>query len=114
VRALSSTHQQVAGGLDREGAADTLITFFEVAKYQHNLMIPESYPEIDEIRYLGGHSLSDLLAAEKKALAYNLMKAGRPNLTITLPELNAFTVGQLMCLLEVAVVALGTCSMSSG
>ena len=33
------------------------------------------------------------------------MKAGRPSLSLKLPEINAFTVGQLIYLLEVATVA---------
>jgi glucose-6-phosphate isomerase len=35
------------------------------------------------------------------------MKAGRPNLTVSFPEVNAFVVGQLIYLLEVATVAAG-------
>jgi glucose-6-phosphate isomerase len=71
------------------------------------MTVPPSYPEIEEVHYLGGHSLGELLAAEKKATAFNLMRAGRPNLTIRLPEINAFTIGQLMYLFEVTVVAMG-------
>jgi glucose-6-phosphate isomerase len=33
------------------------------------------------------------------------MKAGRPNLTLHLPEINPFTIGQLIYLLEVVTVA---------
>ena len=57
------------------------------------------------MHYLGGHSLNDLLQAEQVATAFNLSKAGRPNLTLRLPEINAFTIGQLIYLLEVVTVA---------
>ena len=42
---------------------------------------------------------------ERQATAFNLMKAGRPNLTLHLPEINPFTIGQLIYLLEVVTVA---------
>jgi glucose-6-phosphate isomerase len=88
-----------------EGPQDKLITFLEVEKFQHHLEIPNLFPDQGELSYLGGHSLGELLASEKRATAFNLMKAGRPSLTLRLPELNAFTVGQLLYLLEVVTVA---------
>lgn len=35
------------------------------------------------------------------------MRAGRPNLTLKLPEVNAFTLGQLIYLFEVTTVITG-------
>ena len=76
-------------------------------KFQHALPIPSSYPDIDSLNYLGGRRLAELLGVHKQSLAFNLMKNGRPNLTIKLPEINAFTIGQLLYLLEVTVAAMG-------
>ena len=42
---------------------------------------------------------------EQQATAFNLMKAGRPSLNLHLPEINPFTIGQLIYLLEVVTVA---------
>lgn len=107
VRALGTTDQHSLLQLFMEGPADKIITFLEVGTFKNNLTIPSCYPESEGLNYLGGHSFHELLAAEKKATAFNLMKAGRPNLTIKLPEINAFTIGQLIYLFEVAVVAMG-------
>ncbi len=107
VRAVGATDQHSQLQLFMEGPADKIITFLEVEKFNQNLTIPSCYPEIEGINYLGGHTFAELLAAEKKATAYHLRKAGRPNLTIRLPEINAFTIGQLMYLFEVTVVAMG-------
>ena len=60
---------------------------------------------MEDFHYLGGHSLNGLLKAEHTAAAFNLRQASRPNLTIHLPEINAFTIGQLIYLLEVTTVA---------
>ncbi len=84
-----------------EGPHDKLITFLEVENFKHQLEIPNLFPDQEELSYLGDHTLGELLATEKRATAFNLMKAGRPNLTLRLPEVNPFTVGQLIYLLEV-------------
>jgi glucose-6-phosphate isomerase len=87
-----------------EGPQDKLITFLEVEKFQHHLEIPDLFPEMEGLHYLGGHSLNALFQAEQKATAFNLRQAGRPNLTLRLPEINAFTIGQLIYLLEIVTV----------
>jgi glucose-6-phosphate isomerase len=107
VRAVGVTDQHSQLQLYSEGPHDKLITFWTVAKFQHSLEIPAAFEGFKGMGYLGGHSLNELLKAEETATAFNLMKAGRPNLTLGLPEVNAFTVGQLIYLLEVATVAAG-------
>lgn len=107
VRALGVTDQHSQVQLYMEGPHDKLITFFEVEKFQHDLAMPSLAPELDDLSYLEGRSLNELLAAEFQATSFNLMKAKRPNLTLKIPEINAFTMGQLIFLLEVATVAAG-------
>ena len=51
--------------------------------------------------------MNELIAAENKATAYALTKAGRQNYTITLPEVNEFTLGQLMYLFELQTAYAG-------
>jgi len=87
-----------------EGPQDKLVTFLEVGKFQHRLEVPDLFPDMEGLHYLEGHSLNELLQAEQKATAFNLRKAGRPNLTLRLPEINAFTIGQLIYLLEMVTV----------
>ncbi len=108
VRALGTTDQHSQLQLYMEGPADKLITFLSVDKFQNNLEIPDLYPDQEALSYLGGHSLNELLRVEQQASAFNLMKAGRPNLTLHLPEINPFTIGQLIYLLEVVTVAAGS------
>ncbi len=107
VRAVGVTDQHSQLQLYAEGPHDKLITFWTVEKFQYSLEIPHLFSDVPGLGYLGGHSLNELFKAEETATAFNLMKAGRPNLTLTLPEVNPFTVGQLMYLLEVATVAAG-------
>jgi len=104
VRAVGATDQHSQVQLYMEGPQDKLITFLEVGRFQHRLELPDLFPEMEGLHYLGGHSLNDLMQAEQKATTFNLRKAGRPNLTLRLPEVNAFTIGQLIHLLEVVTV----------
>ncbi len=105
VRAVGATDQHSQLQLYMEGPHDKLIAFLQVEKFQHHLQIPELFGGYEDLAYLGGHSLNELLDLERQATAFNLMQAGRPNLTLRLPEINPFTVGQLIYLLEVATVA---------
>ena len=105
VRAVGATDQHSQLQLYMEGPQDKLIAFLQVEKFQHRLEIPDLFGHHEDLGYLGGHSLNELLEVERQATAFNLTKAGRPNLTLRLPEINPFTVGQLIFLLEVATVA---------
>jgi glucose-6-phosphate isomerase len=107
VKALGTTDQHSQLQLYMEGPPDKLITFLEVGKFKNQLEIPNLFPDQEELSYLGNHSLNELLATERQATAFNLMKAGRPSLSLRLPEINPFTVGQLIYLLEVVTVAAG-------
>jgi glucose-6-phosphate isomerase len=105
VPALGTTDQHSQLQLYMEGPPDKLITFLTVDNFKHHLEIPDLYPDQEALSYLGGHSLNELLRVEQQATAFNLMQAGRPNLTLHLPEINPFTIGQLIYLLEVVTVA---------
>jgi glucose-6-phosphate isomerase len=105
VRALGTTDQHSQLQLYMEGPPDKLIAFLAVDKYKNHLEIPDLYPDQEALSYLGGHSLNEMIRVEQQATAFNLMKAGRPNLTLLLPEINPFTLGQLIYLLEMVTVA---------
>jgi glucose-6-phosphate isomerase len=107
IRALGATDQHSQLQLYAEGPFDKLITFVEVENFKHQVEIPARWVENDDLAYLGGRSLNELIRTEYAATAFSLMRAGRPNLTLKVPEVNAFTMGQLIMLLETATVAAG-------
>jgi glucose-6-phosphate isomerase len=107
VRALGVTDQHSQLQLYIEGPHDKLITFLEVENFQHQVPIPSQFEYLEHLHYLAGSSLNRLFQVEKAATAFNLMKAERPNLTLIIPEINAFTMGQILFLLEVVTVAAG-------
>ena len=62
---------------------------------------------MEGIGYLGGHSLQELMHVEMQGTIHALTRSRRPNLTVTVPELNAFTLGQLFMLYEIQTLFAG-------
>jgi glucose-6-phosphate isomerase len=95
------------------GPDDKLVTFVTVDKSQQNLEIPDGYA--DAAPSLPGRSFKELLEARQQTAAAQLVQAGRPSLTLQLPEINPFTIGQLIYLLEVTkVIAAGLFGVKVG
>lgn len=107
VKSLGVTDQHSQVQLYIEGPFDKVITFISVGKYATEMPIPHGCEEIPDVSFLGGHTMQELIQAENKATAYALMRAGRMNYTINMPEVNAFTLGQLMFMLELQTAYAG-------
>lgn len=107
VKALGVTDQHSQVQLYTEGPFDKVITFISLGKYKYEMPIPHGCEDIPDVGFLGGHTMQELIQAENKATAYALMKQGRMNYTITLPELNEYTLGQLLFLLEMQTAYAG-------
>lgn len=107
VKALGVTDQHSQVQLYTEGPFDKVITFISLGKYKYEMPIPHCCEDIPDVGFLGGHTMQELIQAENKATAYALMKQGRMNYTITLPELNEYTLGQLLFLLEMQTAYAG-------
>ena len=102
VKALGVTDQHSQVQLYTEGPFDKVLTFLRVEKFHPVTPIPEGYLDIKDVSFLCGHTQNELLAAEESATEYAVMKSRHLSDSITLPEVNAFTVGELLYMLEVA------------
>ena len=107
VKALGVTDQHSQVQLYAEGPYDKVITFLSLGKYKYETPIPHGCQDIPDVGFLGGHTMEELIQAENKATAFALMQAGRMNYTVTLPELNAFTLGQLLFYFELQTAYTG-------
>lgn len=107
VKALGVTDQHSQVQLYTEGPYDKVVTFLSVDKYKYEMPIPHGCKDIPDVGFLGGHSMQELIQAENKATAYALMQAGRMNYTVSLPEVNAFTLGELMFYFEMQTAYAG-------
>ena len=107
VKALGVTDQHSQVQLYVEGPFDKVVTFLSVEKFRKVLVIPHGCEDIPDVAFLGGHTMNELLQAEKEATEYALTKAKRMNHTIILPEVNANTVGQLLYFFEMKTAFAG-------
>lgn len=107
VKALGVTDQHSQVQLYREGPFDKVVTFLAVERYRTVCPIPKGCEEIPDVSFLSGHTLNELIQAERKATEYALTEANRPNHTVILPEVNAFTLGELMYFFEMKTAFCG-------
>lgn len=107
IKAIGTTDQHAQLQLFMEGPYDKLITFLTVGRFHSKIPIPEVYQDIEGMAYLGGHTMEGLYQAERVAVEIALTKKGRINYTIHLPEINPFTIGQLLFFFEVQTAFAG-------
>lgn len=106
VPSLGVTDQHSQVQLFAEGPNDKLVIFINVESFNHTLDIPVIVdgPKTD---FMKGKTFGDLLHAEQKATAGALTENDRPNITINIPELTPYYLGQLFMLFEGATAFLG-------
>jgi glucose-6-phosphate isomerase len=105
--ALGATDQHSKVQLFMEGPPDKTVTFVAVAEGGAELTIPKLHSDVTELGYLGGHQLGELLSIEQRATAGALARRGRPNMTIHIDRVDAWHLGALFMLLEIATIFAG-------
>lgn len=107
VKALGVTDQHSQIQLYREGPFDKVITLIAVETFRAEVTISEGCENIPDVNFLCNHTMNELINSERKATEYALTTANRPNCTITVPEINAFTVGELLYMFELETAYTG-------
>jgi glucose-6-phosphate isomerase len=102
--AVGATDQHAQGQLFMEGPRDKLLTFIAIEARDGDLGIPRTE---GPNAYLGGHRFGELLDAERRGTTLALAKDGRPSLTLTLPRLDAHSLGALFFLYEATTAIAG-------
>jgi glucose-6-phosphate isomerase len=108
-RAVGATDQHSSMQLMMEGPHDKVVTFVRVAQPRADvsIVVPQIYAGYAEIAYLHGHTMGELIEAERRASEAALRRAGRPTVSIELPRLDAHAMGELLMLLELATAYAG-------
>ncbi len=101
-KALGVTDQHSQLQLYNEGPFDKVITFIKVENFRAETKIPHGCEQFKDVAFLGGMSHNTLIEAERQGTEYALYVNRRMNQTIVMPEVNAYTLGQLMFFLEMA------------
>ncbi|MDD4310296.1 MAG: glucose-6-phosphate isomerase [Candidatus Cloacimonetes bacterium] len=107
VKALGTTDQHSQVQLYTEGPNDKVFTFLTVENFKHDYTIPNLHPDREEVSYLGGRKLSELLNAERFATEIALSQAKRPNANIVFPVIDEFHLGEFIMLYEIQTVFAG-------
>jgi glucose-6-phosphate isomerase len=107
IAALGASDQHSQVQLFMEGPKDKTVTFLTVRKPASDLTIPALHGDMPDLAYLGGHSLGELLSIEQRATAGALAARGRMNMTFHLDQLDAWHVGGLIMMLELATAFAG-------
>jgi glucose-6-phosphate isomerase len=107
IKALGATDQHSQIQLYREGPNDKIINILEVARFDKTVRIPEVLKRVAEMAYLRGRTMNVAMAAELQGTLEALKESQRPVSRIVLPRVNAYTVAQLLYLLEVETAMAG-------
>jgi glucose-6-phosphate isomerase len=105
VTAVGAADQHSQLQLFVAGPNDKVVTFVRVEDHGFRLEVPSGYADLEGVGYLGGRTLGELLNLEQRATEALLAQRGRLSTTIHVPAVNAYTMGQLVRLLEVQVLA---------
>lgn len=87
-----------------EGALFYSLLFIKINKRDDDYSLDDV--DIPAVSYLKGHTFHEILNAEQSSTALALKKLGRPSATLSIDSLDAFSLGQLFLLFELAAVYL--------
>lgn len=104
---LGTTDQHSQLQLWMQGPQDKVVVFIRVEDYAVDVQIPDIFSDIDDLNYLGRHKLSELIKAEQKSTELALTKIKRPSMTITIPAIDEYHIGQLFHFFEIAAAFTG-------
>ncbi len=104
--ALGASDQHAQVQLFMEGPHDKVVVFVS-SPCSKDLIIPSHRKHVPGMGYLAGHTLGELLDAERRATAEALRRRGRPNMTVEMGPIDAYGLGQILMMLEIATVYAG-------
>lgn len=105
--ALGVTDQHAQLQLFLEGPPDKAVMLVQVKKFRRALPVPDELSDHEEVAFLGGRDLSEVLAAELRATRAMLLDAGVPVIDVGMDTVDAAHVGGLFVLLEAACACTG-------
>ena len=106
-KAVGATDQHSVMQLYIEGPFDKVITFLTVGEFRTTVTVPHAFPEYEAVKYLGGHTMNELINAEQRATELALTQSGKPNCAIRLQKVDERSVGALLYLLEMQTAYAG-------
>ena len=106
IKALGATDQHSQIQLYNEGPNNKIINFIRVENFDNILEIPNIF-EYTGINYLAGKTVNRLMNAEADSTRVALADYERPTVTISIPKVDAYNLGQLLYMFEVQTAIAG-------
>lgn len=106
-KAVGATDQHSVMQLYIEGPFDKVVTFLTVDQFNSKVELPAAFEEYEAVKYLGGHTMNELINAEQRATELALTQSGKPNCAIRVKKVDERTVGALLFLLEMQTAYAG-------
>lgn len=106
VKAIGVTDQHSQIQLYNEGPNDKIINFLRVKEFDTEITIPNIF-EYTGLSYLGGKTMNKLFNAEADSTMASLIDYKRPNVTISIPKVTPYYLGQLLYMFEVQTAITG-------
>ena len=91
----------------QDGRRDLFETFLIVERIKDHIMVPEETKNLDGLNYLAGKTFHEINYQAYYGTAMAHFSGGVPNMTIYMPELNAYWLGALIFFFEKAVAISG-------
>jgi glucose-6-phosphate isomerase len=107
VTALGATDQHSQIQLYNEGPNDKFVLFVAPERFRGDPTIPSLFPGEATCSYLEGKKLSTVMHALRNGTEEALTANRRPNATVSIPEVNARTLGALLYTFEMATAIAG-------
>lgn len=107
IKALGAVDQHSQVQLYNEGPDDKIITFLRTEKFNRDITIPKIHENEQELSYLGGKKMSQLLNSEQLGTQLAIANHGRPSLTISFPQIDEYHIGQFFMYYELATAIAG-------
>ncbi len=104
---IGTTDQHSQLQLWMQGPRDKVVVFLSVEDYGTDVKIPAVFQDMEGLSYLSGHSLAELVKIEQEASEIALAKNGRPSVTIKVPKIDAYHLGQIFHFFEITTAATG-------
>ncbi len=95
------------GQLIQDGKRNLFETFVMVKKSRYSVLIPHDDANLDGFNFVEGKNLDDVNYSAYQGTILAHRDGGAPNMTIELPELTPFYLGQLLYFFEIAVAVSG-------
>ena len=98
----NTTDLHSLGQFIQGGTRKLFETVIQVDKVKYDIKVPEIDGDIDNLNYVAGKSLHQINKIAQKATTSAHLEGGVPNITIAIPQISEYSLGQLIYMFEFA------------